>query len=271
MRPTSGVARVNRADIVQGLRSLGVRPGDGVFAHTSLSAFGWVEGNAEAVCDALLDAVGPNGTVAVPTFTWHLYHDQEQVVFNVRKDPTDNGAVPEAFRRRPEALRSDHVCHSIAAIGPRADDLMGDGVRPFAEGSSMHQLYVHDCWCLLLGCGFHACTALHIAEELTQVPYRYYRHFRGSSVIRADGHVVPSKALEFLLYRPYHNDFQRMGRVFDQAGLLRTVRVGAARVHCIKIRAIVDLALELLHKDIGALLCEESRRYLADAPPGASR
>lgn len=271
MNTASGFSRVKREDIAQGLRSLGVRTGDNIFVHSSLSAFGWVDGNAEAVCDALLDAVGPGGTAAVPTFTWHLYHDQEQVIFDVRRDPTDNGAIPECFRRFPNARRSDHVCHSIAANGPRAEALMGDGVHPFSEGSSMHQLYAHDCWCLLLGCGFHACTALHIAEELAHVPYRYYRHFRGSSVIRADGHIVPSRALAFLLYRPYHNDFQRMEQVFAQAGLLRTVRIGAARAHCIKIRAVVDLALELLQGDIGALLCDASRRYLADAPPGFSR
>ena len=60
---------VHKEDIVRGLGELGLRPGDVVLVHSSLSSFGYVEGGADAVIDALLDAVGPEGTVMVPTLT----------------------------------------------------------------------------------------------------------------------------------------------------------------------------------------------------------
>ena len=254
---------VTKNDIVSGLRALGIRAGDRMFAHTSLSAFGRVDGGADAVCDALVEAVGPSGTVAVPTFTWGAYHDQETVVFDVRNDPCEVGRVPETFRRRAGAVRSEHVCHSIAAIGAAAQDVMGDGVRPFAEGSSMHRLYELDFWYVFLGCGFGCCTALHTVEELAQVPYRYYRHFEGSTVIRADGSVVPARSVEFLRRNPYDNDFGKMEAVYRKEGLLRTVTVGDARILCAKAREIVDLGLRLMRDDIGCLLTEASRQYLA--------
>ncbi len=254
---------VRKKDIVAGLAALGIRAGDGLFAHTSLSAFGWVDGGAESVGDAMLEAVGPEGTVAVPTFTWEMYHDKEEVEFDVRRDPTEDGLIPETFRKRPDALRSEHVCHSVAAAGKRAGDMMGDGIHPFAEGSSLYQAYALDFWYVFMGCDFNVCSALHIVEELLGVPYRYYRHFRGSTIIRADGSFAHSKAVEFLRYLPYVSDFEKMEAVCDHAGLLRRVRVGNSCVMAAKTRSIVDLGLELVVNDPGYLLREASRRHLA--------
>lgn len=253
---------VTTGDIIDGLRSLGVRSGDGLFVHSSLSAFGWVDGGAESVCEAMIGAVGPEGTAAVPTFTWSLYHDKEQVEFDVRRDPTEDGCIPETFRKRPEALRSEHVCHSVAAVGRRAAELMGDGIHPFAKGSSMYQLYALDFWYVFMGCGFNVCSALHTVEEVLQVPYRYYRHFKGSTIIRMDGSFAHSRALEHLRYLPYLNDFEKMEAVCDRAGLLRRVRVGRACLIAAKARSIIDLGLELVGNDPGYLLREDSRRYL---------
>ncbi len=59
---------VYKEDITAELRRLGIREGDLLIAHSSLRAFGWVEGGADAVVQALLDTVGPEGTVMVPTF-----------------------------------------------------------------------------------------------------------------------------------------------------------------------------------------------------------
>ena len=58
--------------LVDGLGNLGLTEGDVVLVHSSLSRFGYVEGGADTVVDALLAAVGAEGTVAVPTspVTW---------------------------------------------------------------------------------------------------------------------------------------------------------------------------------------------------------
>ena len=127
----------------------------------------------------------------------------------------------------------------------------------------MYRLYELDFWYVFLGCGFGCCTALHTVEELARVPYRYYRHFEGSTVIRADGTEVPARSVEFLRRSPYHNDFEKMEAVYRKEGLLRTMTVGNARIICAKAREIVDLGLRLMRDDIGCLLTEASRQYLA--------
>ena len=107
--------RVTQGDILRGREELGIRPGDVVYAHSSLSAFGYVDGGADAVVDALLAAAGPEGTVALPAFTWERNHAKAVVVFDVANDPSEAGRITEVFRRRPSAVRNEHVCHSTAA------------------------------------------------------------------------------------------------------------------------------------------------------------
>ena len=60
---TSGVAPVGRAQLAADLRALGVNPGIVLMVHARVSALGWVVGGTGAVVHALLDAIGPDGTL----------------------------------------------------------------------------------------------------------------------------------------------------------------------------------------------------------------
>lgn len=63
---------VTRGTIAAGLRELGVRSDDTLLVHSSLSSLGWVCGGPVAVVQGLLDALGPDGTLVVPTQTGDL-------------------------------------------------------------------------------------------------------------------------------------------------------------------------------------------------------
>ncbi len=104
---TTGRSNVRGSDITAALRRVGIGPGDVVFAHSSLSAFGHVEGGADAVIDALLDAVGGNGTVVLPAFTWGRYHAVvEPVVFDTAREPVKDefGLIGFSFVFSPVSL-----------------------------------------------------------------------------------------------------------------------------------------------------------------------
>ena len=163
---------VTLSGIASGLDIVGISAGDVVLVHSSLSAFGHVEGGADTVIDALLETVGATGTVVVPTFTWGPFHKAETAVLDIVNTPVKDevGIIPETFRKRPQARRSVHICHSVAAIGPHTDGVMGEGIRSFGAGSTFHQLYQLDAWCLFLGASFGSCTELHAVEEYMQVP-----------------------------------------------------------------------------------------------------
>ncbi|WP_338861075.1 AAC(3) family N-acetyltransferase [Mycetohabitans rhizoxinica] len=61
-----------RSSLARQLAEGGVTAGSTILVHSSLSSLGWVAGAAVAVIQALMDCIGPNGTLVMPTHTAHL-------------------------------------------------------------------------------------------------------------------------------------------------------------------------------------------------------
>lgn len=157
---------VTSADIAAELRRLGIAQGDLIMAHSSLKSFGYVEGGAEAVVDGLLLAVAPGGTVMVPTF-----NHGSAPIYDPVKTKSTNGAVTEALRLRPEAVRSIHPSHPYAAIGPRAEALTEGNleVGTFDPAGPLGKLADWGGWIVLLGVGMWSNTCVHIGEAKYRV------------------------------------------------------------------------------------------------------
>ena len=80
-------------EIVQDLYSLGISEGTNLIVHNSLSSLGNVEGGAHVVIDALLEAIGGNGTLVMPTFTF-----PPAPIFDSKTTRSTMGLITETFR-----------------------------------------------------------------------------------------------------------------------------------------------------------------------------
>jgi aminoglycoside 3-N-acetyltransferase len=184
------------ADLVAAFTDLGVRAGQQLLVHSSLSSLGHVIGGAETVIEALLDVLGPTGTLLVPTLTGHEgIGPDADVIFDVASTPAWTGTIPETARRRPDAVRSLHPTHSVAAIGADAESLTQgheDTLSPCGPGSPYVRLAERPTGrILLLGVGHESNTTLHAVEELAGVGYhlqskptRAIIHAGGSELVR---------------------------------------------------------------------------------------
>src|SRR5438045_2521814 len=104
---------ISRAELRTHLARLGIAKGDAVFVHSSLKSLGDVEGGAATVIQALQDAVGPLGTLVLPTYympggTIRATCRMTDYVFDVRKHGTNIGRLPKAFLASEGIHRSVH-------------------------------------------------------------------------------------------------------------------------------------------------------------------
>lgn len=173
-----------RDSLTADLRALGLRPGETVLVHSSLRALGWVCGGAPTVVRALLDALGSDGTLVVPTHTsdnsdparwsnppvpreWWPQIRAAMPPYDPYTTPSRGvGVLPEVVRSWPGAVRSAHPQTSFAAIGPAARAIVDGHALDcrLGERSPLARLEEAAARVLLLGPGYAACTAFHLAE-----------------------------------------------------------------------------------------------------------
>lgn len=243
-------------DLIAAFGELGVRPGQQVLLHSSLSSLGHVNGGADTVIDALLEVLGPDGTLLVPTLTGHEgVGPDADVLFDVASTPAWTGTIPETLRKRPEAVRSLHPTHSVAAVGADAESLTTgheDTVSPCGIGSPYARLANRSsARILLLGVGHESNTTLHAVEELAAVPYHLQsRPTRG--VIRTGGHELVRTFWPHRYGTPRR--FPAIEQLLVERGAQHTGTVGASPARLVDVAALLSLGRALLAIDPGFLV-----------------
>jgi aminoglycoside 3-N-acetyltransferase-4 len=156
--------------VVRQLLDLGIARGGILLVHTSFRAVRPVAGGPLGLIGALREALGPAGTLVMPSWTGN-----DDVPFDPRTTPAspDLGIVADLFWRQPGTLRSAHA-FAFAAAGPQAGLITSDPLPlpPHIPASPIGRVHDLDGQVLLLGVGHDADTTLHLAEILAGAPYR---------------------------------------------------------------------------------------------------
>ncbi len=242
--------------LVEDLRALGLATGDGIVVHSSLRAVGPVDGGADTVASALVEAVGPGGLVVAPTFTY------DSARFDPAETPGRTGALPEAFRRRADSVRSLHPFYSVAAVGQAAGSLCGGHELRPATGidTPLDRLADAGGSVLLLGVDHTANTTAHVGEvhaaaSYLDIPFDPTWPTTGV-VIHLDGTA-----------RSYtYDSFPGCSRAFGvlDAPLAQNTavgRFGGATAMLVPGRAVIAATIALLQDDPSSLLCTDPNCY----------
>lgn len=255
---------VLKQDIIDALKRVGVRQGQNIMVHTSLSSLGFVCGGAQIVIEALLECAGEDGTVMMPAQSWknldpetgvHWEEPQEwwQLIrdnwpaYNKDITPTNTmGAVAEMFRKWPGTLRSDHPARSVAAYGKNAGYLTEDHdlSNIFGENSPIGKLYEMDGYVLLIGVGYDKNTSLHLADVRAKYPGRHM--VKESSAVMQDGKRV-WKTYETLYVDG--EDFEEIGRAFECCHEVKKEHLGNGILTFMKQRELVDFAVKWIEEN----------------------
>ena len=175
---------VTQFDIQNAVRALQLT-GHALCVHASLRSFGWVEGGAQTVVEALL---AEGCTVLTPTFTeygvapppelrparngWdydHFTRDWPGIgkIYTPATneiDPVEMSAISAAVVQRPERVRGNHPLCSFTAVGPLAHALIAEQA-PLRVNAPLTALAAMDGFVVLMGVGLEQMTLLHLAEQ----------------------------------------------------------------------------------------------------------
>jgi aminoglycoside 3-N-acetyltransferase len=252
------------------LEKLGSEPGGVTMVHCRMSALGRVVGGAETVVRALLDALGPDGTLMAYT-GWQdappdelgaleeetrLIYLQEHPAYDPRValSRREHGRIPEALRTWPGARHSGHPEAGVAAVGPLAevlttghpyDDAYGTGT-PYARLVELGGQVA------VLGAPLDTVTLVHHAEAIAEVPgkrrvsylspviagnpgERLWRTF--SDIDTSEGALPYERVL-------YEEDYiEHIARSALAAGKGRSGQVGEATAYLLDARGLVEHAV----------------------------
>ena len=254
---------VTKHDIISAVRNVGLKEGSTVMVHTSLSRIGYVCGGAQTVIEALIEVVGHEGTLMMPTQSWKnldpkdgVHGDIEEEYWDIIREnwpaydkritPTNTmGAVSEMFRSWPGTVRSDHPARSVAAWGKYAEYLVEDHdlSNVFGEGSPVGKLYELNGEVLLIGVGYDKNTSLHLADARADYPGKH-NCIEHSAMIEDGRRVWKEYATLFV----DGEDFEQIGEAFEQNNTVNKTMIGNAELRLMSQKRLVDFAVDWIEK-----------------------
>lgn len=252
---------IGKEELVQSFYRLGVREGMTLEVHSSLSSLGYVIGGAQAVVDALLDAVGYQGTIVMPlqdsnntepTFwqnppadpaLWDRIRDQIPAFDGKTSDVPFMGAVVENFRRRQGVYTSYHPNSAFAAYGKYAKLICSRHRLDYSlsKSSPLGQLMQLNAYVLLIGVDYTNCTGMHLGEYRSGV----------RPVIIQGGAIETDAGREWVKYLDIDLDsdeFVEPGRQLEDMGLVKQAEIGKASCRLFPLRQAVDITSAYLQK-----------------------
>ncbi len=251
-----------------GLGELGLKRGDVVLVHSDLRTLGPARElvklshcGADVIIDAFLETVGPEGLVVFPTFTKTFDTGERPyrgLVFDPAETPSRVGSVTNVFRLRPEAVRSTHPTHSLAAIGSRAEEFCRtpEGGSTFDRRGPWGRMYDWDGYVCFFGTDNRTNTTVHVVEDWMDLPYLEsgYAWVKG-----ADGKPTRVPLVKAPLGpRDFYRRDSKSERLLKASGILRTGRIGNAQVALMKVRELHRVLREGIIADPCLLLKEAS-------------
>ena len=258
---------ITKTFLMDEFRALGIRPGDTIFVHSSYSSLGkapgGVEGGPQTVIDAILDVVGPDGTLIMPTFNYDFLRGTP---WDMRTTPSQMGVLTELVRKDPRAKRMFHPIYSMAAIGAHADELAAHRSNDcFGETTIFSKFREWDAKILIIGLPYSkSITFLHHCEQAARVDYRFLKDFKGTAI---DAQGRPQDVSYSMFVRDVDKgvvlDFEPMGALLDRE-VVTIRKIGLGDVRLMKCNDVFRVAVKAMQAQKGPGLT-----YIIETPDKA--
>jgi aminoglycoside 3-N-acetyltransferase len=253
MNATATAPALTREQLCAGFRELGLARDDSLIVHSSCRTLGPIAGGADTVIDALLDTIGPGGHLMLPTFNYT--RPLPEPYFDPAQTPGRTGILAELGRQRPGAVRSLHPTHSVAVLGPQAEDLTRDHHRGRAFGidSPIDRLARRGGKVLLLGVGHTSNSTVHVAEEYARIPkVSWYDELPWVKVRLRSGEML---SVQVDSSPSCSTAFGAVEGALRRCGEVRDLRLAGCPLQLVSGQVILNRVVEMLAAKPDHLLC----------------
>ena len=235
--------------LVEGFRDLGVEEGETLLVHSSYKSLGEVDGGPQTVVRALEAALGPEGTLIMPTFNFDF---NKGVPWDVRKTRSKMGALTEIVRMDPRARRVFHPFYSFAVLGKRAEMLGNLRYKSSYERNSVFgKLRDLDGKIMVIGLSYNnSMTFFHHIEQMEGVDYRFLKQFTGE--VTDDNGKTYTDTFEMLVRdidKGVMTMVDPMGALMEQAGIVKIRKIGEAEVKLMKANEVYRFTAREMKRD----------------------
>ncbi len=238
-----------RAELSRDLRALGLEPGAQVMVHASLRRIGPVEGRAQGLIEAIVETIGPEGTMMM------VLGADSSVPFDAAKSPVDTdemGFLAEAFRTFDGVQVNDHASDRFAAIGPRAHAFihappLHDYLGP---NSPLDRFRRHRGQVLRLGADIDTVTLTHLAEYLAHVENkrRVRRRYERADV--GEQWIESLDDSDGIADWPHGDYFSEILRAYLASGIARTGTVGSCEAQLLDGQSFLCHAVQWMEQHL---------------------
>ena len=233
------------------IKKLDIFKGDTLLVSSDVSRLFYIEyqrtgelPNLDLLVDALKEAVGEDGTLIFPTFTWDFC---KRLPFNIRESPCKTGSLSNVTLNRLDFKRTKHPIYSFTVWGKDTDYLCSmENVASFGEGTPFEYFVEHRAKNLLIDVTLtQGYTFVHHCEQVGKASYRFHKKFK-SEYVDCDGNHSVREYTMFvrkLALNPLE-DFTEMENNFLTKGIERRIIINGINFSIVNMSASFPLILE---------------------------
>lgn len=210
----------------------GLHRGDIVFLSSDITDLFYLEiengrdkPSANRFIDKIIEAIGPEGTLILPTYNWDFC---KGVTFDWRTTKGKTGVLGNLCLKRPDFRRTLHPLYSCVVWGKDQQLLCSmDYVSSFGAESIFAYLESHHAKNVIINLPLTQCFTYvhHVEESCIPLRYRFLKNFT-AEYIAEDG--TSSQKTVSMLVRDLDLDVQTLPsleQMLQDEGLMRKVRI----------------------------------------------
>ncbi|WP_162267414.1 AAC(3) family N-acetyltransferase [Leptospira alstonii] len=193
--------------------------------------------------------LGQTRTLVIPTYSFGFPKSKQ---YDKLLTKSDVGILSQETIGRNSFFRTNQAIYSYTIKGPHVEMLTSSlSTTAWGSDSIMGKFYQNDITVCTLGVPWeYSCSYIHSAEELTRVPYRYFKRFTGI-MMENNQNQQPCQEVMYVrsLQIPADVDYTPATNAFEKEKLIRKSNNDRLPLQMMKAKALLDCTIQLLKKD----------------------